>query len=101
MCLLICHSLLPFVCVCVCVLARVCSIPLETDPQVVSQRVALRSEESPFNDQTVTQVGGVSVCTCGFIYLVIVYRICAKLVLSWLIFHYKVMTICKVNLCIL
>lgn len=31
-------------------------IPLETDPQVVSQRVALRMEESPFNDQTVTQV---------------------------------------------
>jgi len=31
-------------------------IPLETDPQVVAQRVALRVEESPFNDQTVTQV---------------------------------------------
>ncbi|XP_064082807.1 coatomer subunit zeta-1-like isoform X1 [Macrobrachium nipponense] len=30
-------------------------VPLETDPQVVSQRVALRMEESPFNDQTVTQ----------------------------------------------
>ncbi|KAG7155134.1 coatomer subunit zeta-like [Homarus americanus] len=31
-------------------------VPLETDPQVVSQRVALRIEESPFNDQTVTQI---------------------------------------------
>ncbi|KAF2357129.1 AP complex mu/sigma subunit [Trinorchestia longiramus] len=31
-------------------------IPLETDPQVVAQRVALRVEESPFNDQTVTQL---------------------------------------------
>jgi len=31
-------------------------IPLETDPNVVTQRVALRVEESPFNDQTVTQV---------------------------------------------
>lgn len=32
------------------------SIPLETDPQVVAQRVALRMEETPFNDQTVSQV---------------------------------------------
>merc|ERR1719370_2345957 len=31
-------------------------VPLETDPQVVAQRVALRMDESPFNDQTVTQV---------------------------------------------
>jgi len=31
-------------------------IPLETDAQVIAQRVALRMEESPFNDQTVTQV---------------------------------------------
>jgi len=31
-------------------------IPLEVDPQVVVTRVALRVEESPFNDQTVTQV---------------------------------------------
>ncbi|KAA0196553.1 hypothetical protein HAZT_HAZT005289 [Hyalella azteca] len=30
-------------------------IPLETDPQVVAQRVSLRVEESPFNDQTVLQ----------------------------------------------
>jgi len=31
-------------------------VPLETDPQVVAQRVALRMDESPFNDQTVTQM---------------------------------------------
>jgi len=31
-------------------------IPLEMDPQTIAQRVALRVEESPFNDQTVTQI---------------------------------------------
>ncbi|RXG68203.1 Coatomer subunit zeta-1 [Armadillidium vulgare] len=31
-------------------------VPLETDPQVIAQRVALRMEETPFNDQTVSQV---------------------------------------------
>ncbi|KAB7500657.1 Coatomer subunit zeta-1 [Armadillidium nasatum] len=31
-------------------------VPLETDPQVVAQRVALRMEETPFNDQTVSQL---------------------------------------------
>ncbi|XP_053646197.1 coatomer subunit zeta-1 isoform X2 [Cherax quadricarinatus] len=42
-------------------------VPLETDPQVVTQRVSLRMEESPFNDQTVTQIIKVRFGICHFV----------------------------------